>query len=59
MFVSRENGRHAPVAQLDRASAYEAEGREFEPLRARHFSHTQSSAAYAEMRNSGSPSLPV
>lgn len=28
---------NAPVAQLDRASAYEAEGREFEPLRARHF----------------------
>ena len=27
----------APVAQLDRASAYEAEGREFEPLRARHY----------------------
>ena len=38
MFVSRENRNHAPVAQLDRASAYEAEGREFEPLRARHFS---------------------
>ena len=36
MFVSRENSGHAPVAQLDRASAYEAEGREFEPLRARH-----------------------
>jgi hypothetical protein len=28
----------APVAQLDRASAFEAEGREFESLRARHFS---------------------
>jgi hypothetical protein len=27
----------APVAQLDRASAFEAEGREFESLRARHF----------------------
>ncbi len=26
----------APVAQLDRASAFEAEGREFESLRARH-----------------------
>ena len=25
-----------PVAQLDRASAFEAEGREFESLRARH-----------------------
>jgi hypothetical protein len=36
MFVSSENRKHAPVAQLDRASAYEAEGREFEPLRARH-----------------------
>ncbi len=28
----------APVAQLDRASAFEAEGRGFEPLQARHFS---------------------
>ena len=27
---------NAPVAQLDRASAFEAEGREFESLRARH-----------------------
>jgi hypothetical protein len=27
----------APVAQLDRASDYESEGREFESLRARHF----------------------
>jgi hypothetical protein len=27
----------APVAQLDRASAFEAEGREFESLRARQF----------------------
>jgi hypothetical protein len=27
----------APVAQLDRASGYEPEGREFESLRARHF----------------------
>jgi hypothetical protein len=26
----------APVAQLDRASAFEAEGRGFEPLQARH-----------------------
>ena len=29
---------HAPVAQLDRASAFEAEGRRFEPCRARHAS---------------------
>jgi hypothetical protein len=28
---------HAPLAQLDRASGYEPEGREFESLRARHF----------------------
>jgi hypothetical protein len=28
----------APVAQLDRASGYEPEGREFDSLRARHFS---------------------
>ncbi len=27
---------HAPVAQLDRASGFEPEGREFESLRARH-----------------------
>ena len=30
-----ELGRHAPVAQLDRASVYGTEGREFESLRAR------------------------
>ena len=29
--------RSAPLAQLDRASGYEPEGREFESLRARHF----------------------
>lgn len=28
----------APVAQLDRVSDYESEGREFESLRAHHFS---------------------
>ncbi len=28
---------HALVAQLDRASDFESEGREFESLRARHF----------------------
>src|SRR6478752_9673682 len=28
---------NAPVAQLDRASGYEPEGREFESLRAHHF----------------------
>ncbi len=28
----------APLAQLDRASGYEPEGREFESLRAHHFS---------------------
>ena len=28
----------APLAQLDRASDYESEGREFESLRARHLS---------------------
>jgi hypothetical protein len=27
---------YAPLAQLDRASGYEPEGREFESLRARH-----------------------
>src|ERR1700684_541702 len=29
----------APLAQLDRASGYEPEGREFESLRAHHLSH--------------------
>ena len=31
----------APVAQLDRASGYEPEGREFESPRARHFFRVQ------------------
>ena len=31
----------APVAQLDRASAYEAEGREFESPRAHHSTRVQ------------------
>lgn len=30
------NALHAPVAQLDRASDYESEGRAFESLRVRH-----------------------
>jgi hypothetical protein len=29
--------KNAPVAQLDRASDYESEGRTFESFRARHF----------------------
>ena len=33
----RISGDGAPVAQLDRASGYEPEGREFESLRAHHF----------------------
>src|SRR5262249_11861685 len=37
----------APVAQLDRASGFEPEGREFESLRARHFS--EKSRAVFEM----------
>ena len=32
-----KDARHAPVAQLDRASDYESEGRTFESFRARHF----------------------
>ena len=32
--------RHAPLAQLDRASGYEPEGREFESCRARHLFHS-------------------
>jgi hypothetical protein len=34
---SPDRGPHALVAQLDRASDFESEGREFESLRARHF----------------------
>ena len=34
--ATRYNENHAPVAQLDRVSGYEPEGREFESLRARH-----------------------
>ena len=37
----------APVAQLDRVSGYEPEGREFESLRARHFSLDVSSQIYS------------
>jgi hypothetical protein len=33
---------YAPVAQLDRVPGYEPGGREFESLRARHFSMTYS-----------------
>ena len=32
----RSQAKHAPVAQLDRASDYESEGRTFESFRARH-----------------------
>ncbi len=38
MLYNQNDFYHAPVAQLDRASAFEAEGREFESLRARHLS---------------------
>ena len=37
----------APLAQLDRASGYEPEGREFESLRARHSFNSQSGAVIA------------
>src|SRR6266403_3187322 len=36
MLYNQNDFYHAPVAQLDRASAFEAEGRGFESLRARH-----------------------
>src|SRR5450755_709958 len=36
------SGTHARVAQLDRASGYEPEGREFESLRAHHSSRLKS-----------------
>jgi hypothetical protein len=38
--ISADRFRNAPVAQLDRASGYEPEGREFESLRAHHPSIT-------------------
>src|SRR5262249_35786750 len=37
LALARETSQIAPLAQLDRASGYEPEGREFESLRARHF----------------------
>jgi hypothetical protein len=37
MVVKKINLLEAPVAQLDRASDYESEGRTFESFRARHF----------------------
>jgi hypothetical protein len=44
----------APVAQLDRASGYEPEGREFESPRAHHtFKHLQSNQAMALAHCSG------
>ena len=36
LWVYNKNVNYAPVAQLDRVSGYEPEGREFESLRARH-----------------------
>ncbi len=39
--------RCAPVAQLDRASDYESEGRTFESFRARHFFHTNQFFGFA------------
>jgi hypothetical protein len=37
--------KNAPVAQLDRASDYESEGRTFESFRARHFGIIQDKTA--------------
>ena len=39
---------HALVAQLDRASDFDSEGREFESLRARHFSVSEDLADTTE-----------
>jgi hypothetical protein len=49
---------YAPVAQLDRASGYEPEGREFESLRARQISFSLRCLALvrASMRPTGSSS---
>ena len=43
----------APVAQLDRASAFEAEGRRFEPCRARHLAARLSRHGSAQARRGG------
>src|SRR5215469_5133071 len=40
----------APLAQLDRASGYEPEGREFESLRARHFSRRKQTACWNDRK---------
>jgi hypothetical protein len=39
--------KNAPVAQLDRVSGYEPEGREFESLRARHIARVQRVSLFA------------
>jgi hypothetical protein len=36
-LLARDDSENAPVAQLDRASDYESEGRTFESFRARHY----------------------
>jgi hypothetical protein len=41
----------APLAQLDRASDYESEGREFESLRARHTSRYNNQLTAAASRS--------
>jgi hypothetical protein len=48
--------RCAPVAQLDRASGYEPEGREFDSLRARH-SCSPTGVSVAVVETVGRPGL--
>src|SRR5271169_4790512 len=47
----------APVAQLDRALAYEARGREFESLRAYHFRPNSEDDVTARQAQPGPPPL--
>jgi hypothetical protein len=51
---NQKNIRIAPLAQLDRASGYEPEGREFESLRAHHFL----SVSFPQLASRRATSLP-
>ena len=46
LYYLRLINRHAPVAQLDRVSDYESEGREFESLPARHRKEVSTNSTY-------------
>jgi hypothetical protein len=54
--ISADRFRNAPVAQLDRASGYEPEGREFESLRAHHLSKDLASVDVGAIGRDSKPS---